>query len=164
MSAQNCGPSSDLHLHWRAAGEQPLPTLAPVAHYQRAAGDACPFGLGKKPSLQGAAQLLTLDARATPSSRARRARSRRQFNTTSRCSDLPLTVAARRFERLRRKNASARAPAAAMAAARAEDPYPVNRKRALSPSITRQVRRPVANAPVSMLTRFGLISGHSLGV
>ena len=24
MSAQNCGPSSDLHLHLRAAGEQPL--------------------------------------------------------------------------------------------------------------------------------------------
>jgi hypothetical protein len=43
-------------------------------------------------------------------------------------------------------------------------PQVVMRKRGSAPSSTTQVSLPVANAPVSMLIRFGSISGRSLGV
>jgi hypothetical protein len=43
-------------------------------------------------------------------------------------------------------------------------PQAVMRKRGCAPSRTTQVSRPVGNAPVSMLIRFGSTSGRSLGV
>ena len=43
-------------------------------------------------------------------------------------------------------------------------PQAVMRKRGSAPSSTTQVSRPVANAPVSMLIRFGSTSGRSRGV
>jgi len=43
-------------------------------------------------------------------------------------------------------------------------PQAVMRKRGCALSSTTQVSRPVANAPVSMLIRFGNTSGRSLGV
>src|SRR6516162_3369300 len=43
-------------------------------------------------------------------------------------------------------------------------PQAVMRKRGSAASSTTQVSRPVANAPVSMLIRFGNTSGRSLGV
>src|SRR5262249_17752599 len=43
-------------------------------------------------------------------------------------------------------------------------PQAVMRKRGSARSSTTQVSRPVANAPVSMLIRFGSTSGRSLGV
>ena len=51
-----------------------------------------------------------------------------------------------------------------LAEARRTTPQAVMRKRGSALSSTTQVSRPVANAPVSMLIRFGSTSGRSLGV